>query len=980
VTILKEKIDSLVGDLPDPEGARLFLERITTAHPPTLKTFERHAGLLSDALALAAWSPLLATTLIQHPDYLAWLQRERTEGRTKTVEELSESLARFSSLHSQLDPHTILARFRRRELLRIYLRDIRRTFTLVETMEELSNLADAVLAYALNLAAQELDNRYGAPLSIDERGRARRAEICIIALGKLGSRELNYASDIDLMFVYSAEGATAGGGEREATTNREYFNKLAARVARIVGEQTGEGAAYRVDLRLRPYGRVGALCCSIDEAVRYYRESAREWELQTLIRSRAAGGSDPLFAQFSEQLSDRIFRADVTRAVALGHVRQAKQQIDREHGAGSEAYNVKLGRGGIREIEFIAQALQLAYGGRDPWLRRAPHTLVSLGRLAERGFITETERAEIFDAYFFLRTLEHRLQMEQGLQTHTVPEDAPRRLLLARRMNFTGSDALETFNRALRTHTGNVRRIFDRVFADQTLIEAADKSEESAPEKIISDEKKSPSSNPEIINQATNDRAVLFRAAIVFAAHLAAERNDERDTEKVERTMRRLENLVGEALNVRRAVNNCGRIAASLEKSSVQIEFTEETLRALVQVCGASQFLSEMLAANPALISAVPVSSGSDDMNYRARLKGAVENETSFKAELAALREAWARTLIEIGARDAAGEISLRESNERQTALAVASVDAACLIAACEIARRHKNLQSEPQLAVLGLGRLGGGGMDYGSDLDVVLIYDEENPAPVAHLTPAETYAQLAELFVAALSSLTRQGYLYRVDLRLRPDGRNGAPACGAKTFINYLRERAAVWEWLAYMKIHAVGGDVELGKRAATEARSAIYEAAREADSETLRVETRRVRERLERERKAKSGIDIKFSAGGMLDVYFAMRYLQLRDGVIEINSDDRSTLATLDYLRAVGSLNEEDYRAFYGAYALLRRTDHYVRLILERSPKLPAADHPALEDIARAMNYASSSALLEELKAKMKSVRAAYDRITGE
>ena len=253
--VLDEKIESLLRDLPDAEGARLFFERLAEEHPRAVKTLAREPGLLSDALALGAWSPLLGTTLVQHPDYLAWLGRERAHTRVKSREELNESLARFGLTNSQLEAQVLLARFRRRELLRIYLHDIRDVSTLVEITEELSNLADAILEYALNLARHDLDNRYGSPQCVDERGRTATASFCVVALGKLGSYELNYASDIDLIFLYSDDGATSGKGARGETSNREYFNRLAETVSRIVGRQAGEGAAYRVDLRLRPHGR-----------------------------------------------------------------------------------------------------------------------------------------------------------------------------------------------------------------------------------------------------------------------------------------------------------------------------------------------------------------------------------------------------------------------------------------------------------------------------------------------------------------------------------------------------------------------------------------------------------------------------------------------------------------------------------------------------------------------------------------------------
>ena len=258
--------------------------------------------------------------------------------------------------------------------MRTYLHDIRRAHTLVETTEELSNLADAILDYSLSLARRDLDNRYGLPRKTDERGRSATAEFCVLALGKLGSDELNYSSDIDLVFLYSDEGTTAGTGERGEVTNREYFVKLSEAIAKFAGQSGGEGAAYRVDLRLRPHGRDGALACSLVEAVRYYERSAQDWERQALIRVRPSAGSSELFARFKEQVTPHVFRPEVSVSNALASVRLAKQKIDRKVEK-KVGFNVKLGRGGIREIEFIAQALQLAHGGKDDWLR-VSHTLV----------------------------------------------------------------------------------------------------------------------------------------------------------------------------------------------------------------------------------------------------------------------------------------------------------------------------------------------------------------------------------------------------------------------------------------------------------------------------------------------------------------------------------------------------------------------------------------------------------------------------
>jgi glutamate-ammonia-ligase adenylyltransferase len=973
----EEEIELLLKDLPDEEGARLFFERISAEDVRAAQLLRRDRGLLSDTLALSAWSPLLATTLTQHTEYLQWLARERTHSRVKTREELEESLGRFALTHSQLDPQVLLARFRRRELLRIYLRDIRRTCALVETTEELSNLADAVISYALSHARQHLDNRFGQPLRADERGRMAPAEFTIVALGKLGSFELNYASDIDLFFIFSNEGVTAAGGTHGETTNREYFVRLAEMIARTVGQPTGEGAAYRVDLRLRPHGRDGALASSLDEAVRYYRERAQAWERQTLIRSRAAAGSAALYARFALRVWPSVYTVEQTVEDALRNVRLAKQKIDHHHARDARGFNVKLGRGGIREIEFIAQALQLAYGGHDEWLR-APHTLISLGRLADRGLIHERERVTLANAYVFLRMLEHRLQMEHGLQTHSVPDEPERRLLVARRMHFDDENPLADFDRALSQHTANVRAAFERIFGKEEQ-EGSAKTQARVASTVPATEP-AHAHEPEHATGAMDASAAT--AARLFATHMARDDNAG-SIWTIERVARLLTDAAGRSLNARRALTYAARVAASLDKSTEPLSLSEHNLAALIQLCGASEFFGDLLAGNPALILALPVEGApAVERDYRALLKEAAVGHDDFRAELGALRRTWARLLIEIGALDAAGHIDMRESNRRQTELAAASLDACCLVARRDLSRRYGEFETEARLAVLGLGRLGGGGMDYGSDLDVVLIYDDAQPSPFKHLTLSEAYGRLSERLIAALSSLTRAGSLYRVDLRLRPDGRNGLTSTGARAFIDYLRERALPWEWLAYVKLRAAGGDRELGLSVEERARQIIYERAGQVGEETLRVETRRVRERLEQEkaaaRSARGVTDIKYGPGGMLDVYFATRYLQLRYGVTE-ELEDRSTSATLKRLRAAGALGEADYAAMNEGYAHLRTLDHYLRLIVGRSTRLPAIDHPALRDIAHCMGQASAQNLTDALATHRANIRAAYDRITS-
>lgn len=977
---LDKKLEKLISELPYAETVRHFVERFSHEKPRVFEKLRKQEGLFSDVLALSAWSPFLSTTLLQHTDYINWLGRERTNVRVKTREELLESLARFSLTNSQLDAHILLSRFRRRELLRIYLRDIRKTITLVETTEELSNLADAILQHALNVSQQKLDNLYGKPQKKDKRGKTTSVSFCIVALGKLGSLELNYASDIDLLFLYSDDGNTSGQGERGAVTNREYFVKLAESVIKLVGEPTGEGAAYRVDVRLRPHGRDGVLASSLSEAVRYYREKAQAWELQAMIRSRSTAGDAEIFQKFSQRIKERVYAPNVSINEALNHVRLSKQKIDRKHAHEREGYNVKLGRGGIREIEFIAQALQLAFGGLDEWLR-VSHVLVSLGRLTERKLITERERMELFSAYDFLRTLEHRLQMEEGLQTHSVPDNIDRRLIVARRMSFISENGLEEFNGTLEKHTRNVRNSFERIFGkvdfnDSEAIKQKDFLQKNTPQ--LSSKERVSVETPTLIEPVEVLSSLTESAAKTFIKFIA--RQEKSFDEKT--LILLLERYSKESLNQRRAIILTSRIASSLEKSEVRISLNKKHFASLVKLCGVSEYFGEMIAANPQLIASLPTIEyeKQEELNFQKELNEAISSVNGFRNEIGMFRRIWAKKIVEIGAKDIFGVIEMREANRYQTELAEASLEAARFIAKREMLRRYGKTKRDFSYFVFGLGRLGGRGMDYGSDLDVVLVYDDSSEPLYDQFTLQETYSRFTEIFVSALSSLTRDGYVYRIDLRLRPDGKNGANCTGVNTFLRYLMERAAAWEWLAYVKLRLANGDTVFGNQVESEARKIIHQTALKITDDSLRTETKRVRERLEFEktkRKGRNTINIKYGSGGMLDVYFVTRYLQLRDNIMD-EGDDRSTKKTLESLFKAGSLEEIDYQILNNGYGILRELDHNLRLIIGRSADLPSIDHPALEDIANRMGFESNTSFINKLQEIMKEIRKTYKKIT--
>jgi len=1019
-----QNLDGFINGLPDPATARVFLQRLETLDSSIWEKCKKNSGLLSRILTLAGYSPFLAEVMLRHPEHIAWLDSEtaRDFDRVKSTEQLSDELARFLTRAIDADDVSQISRFKRRELLRIYLRDCLGVATLSEVTEELSNLADVILDHALARAHQEMVNRYGAPQTRDDRGRIDNAELAIVALGKLGCRELNYASDIDLLFLFSGNGHTAGQGRRDGSVigNKEFFTAVAERVVQLIGRSSGEGAPYRIDLRLRPYGRDGEMVAEIDRAVDYYRKHAQNWERQALIRTRVAAGSERVVARFLELVRDVIFTPDALPDT-LEAVRRAKEQIDRKEAARMRGFNVKLGPGGIREIEFIAQALQLQHGGREPWVRSA-QTLIVLARLAEKEHLTEAERARLSAAYTFLRTVEHRLQMEHGAQTHTLPASQARLTLLARRCEYLKSeDPASDLIRDLEAHTSAVRSIYARVFEG-----SAPRATESHREESLENREEDETSR--LISQAAHRLNKIGLTGLADASPFI------RDVEAIERVLR---DAIARCINPSRSLRHLSAWAESLATYNTDnvgaggwIDSDEwpAVIDRLVVVLS-SQYLSHLLISRPLRANALIGSQGPYTRSalFEAMRDAVYKDPPTSKPD--ALRRAWYRLVIGLGYRDMDG-VSLLETNQRrgdeergrrgeeklkrsvtedefralnlaQTALAEAS-----LLIASEIAFEAMGVVSEkPEqfpFAVLGLGRLGHAGMDYGSDVDLLIVYDDSfrmtdsraddarksmssgggelkrnlepgSDVPADADSAQEFYAKLTAQLLKVLSSITREGLLYRSDLRLRPEGKSGPVAVGLNGLVSYITNRASAWEHSAYLKVRPVAGNPEFGAKA----RDAICEACFDAASRnpSLREELREMRDRQIREKNRGNRPDIKWGSGGMSDVYFITRYLQLRDRIdFPTEQGTRSLILRLGELSI---LDSESTSTLFDGYWFLRRLDHWMRLLLDRpSPELPASAI-ALNDLAKALSISTAEELIEQLERQMKAIRTIYEKI---
>ncbi len=1099
----RSEIEPFILSLPDPQAARVFLERLEDAHPQYAAKCKGDSLLLSRLLTIAAYSPFLAENLLRHPDNIDWfnLETQRGIGQGKTTEQLSQDLSRFATRLYDADARTLLVRFKNRELLRIYLRDCLNIATLAEITEEVSNLADVILQYALKFAMQEVTNQHGLPLIRDERGRIAAAEFALIALGKLGCRELNYASDIDLMFLYCGVGETAGDGRSSTSviTNKEFFTRVAQRLVKTISGLSVEGAVYRVDLRLRPYGRDSDIVWEAERAADYYHLKAENWERQMLIRARASAGSEAVFTGFFDLVRDVVFNNE-PHPKALADVRRAKDKIDRKVANQAGGFNVKLGIGGIREIEFIAQALQLAYGGREPWVRSA-QTLIVLARLAEKSHLTEQERASLSSAYTFFRVVEHRLQMEHGAQTHTLPLTDEKLEVLARRCGYqTVSDftalkrdtafvnpaAAAAFKRDVESHAANVRAIYNHVLSESATgdvdssndfpiqtsnathaaKQAIDVAINNTPAKSETTEAATilipeTSKTADLANEAqqfsvidvptlTQSGAPRFDDETMRSIHqatnaishlLASRTTSERPGEPQTRVLNvisPIEKIIASAsegaINPVRSLKNLTSWAESF--ATYNNNHSQTLLRMIVDelppfitrliAIFSSQYLSSILISRPLLSSVLFESNNPSTTNdFLEVMREAISKGDSFSDKADALRRAWYELILGIGNRDlsvdgrrwsVAGNAQqkssqlsavaenpetkiqslaidcqlpttdhrlpitdhrLRESNLEQTALAEAALQLAT-----EITLESLGVGEVLPFAIMGLGRLGHAGMDYGSDLDLLIVFDdsaswhpklEADEAVKIYSTAQEFYANFTAQLLKLLSSITRDGFIYRVDLRLRPEGKNGQLAQGLSSLLVYLKERASAWEHSAYSKVREVAGNLRMGRRARQAICETVFEAA--SQNASLQEELATMRTRLEKEKAKGNKRDMKWGAGGMTDVYFITRFLQLRDKISF--PTDEGTTALVRHLGEVGSLDEKSTQKLFEGYTFLRRLDHWMRLLLDRPTQVLPASQVALGDIARSLGLSSIEDFEREYACHTTAIREVYHRV---
>jgi glutamate-ammonia-ligase adenylyltransferase len=938
-------------------------------------TLASHPGAAPLLATIGGASQVLADTLRRHPQLLAWLL-EGAVMRQWPAEDMKAELAQaLRPLKAREARAKALRRFKYRQLLRIGARDLLGDADLAATTLELANLADACLDAAWRDADAAARAQYGTPR--DAAGAP--TGFAVIGMGKLGGQELNYSSDIDLMFVYGADGETSGG-RAGRLPNGEYFARVARDIVALLEASTEDGYVFRVDLRLRPEGRSGAVVLSVDGYRRYHSESAELWERQALLKSRIAAGDPDVAERFMALVQDVVWRPGIDGTIVKA-VRDMKGAIDASlRGKGEETVaNVKLGRGGIREIEFLVQTMQLLYGGDDAWLRERS-SLAALDRLAERGYLERTLAATLIDAYVHLRTVEHRLQILHEFQTHTLPKDAAALGRLARRCGFAGSPraASAAFRRHHKTVTTAVRRAFEAFFRER---------------------------RPEPLKVRVPSRLALH--ATGFADPERAARNLHLLVEgrplvpyapELRRAMERIFPVMLDALwksaDPDEALNQFERFVAAVGPRAGYIELLAsepEVLVGLMRLCAGGDVLTQLLITEPELLTALEragVVGHASARAYRHALAPVFAPRITRAERFDRLRRLKQAEELAAIWRYLLGVTSIDRYSREITALAEATIAAGWLLALDELVERHGVPRTRDgrfiPAVIVGVGKLGGRELTTGSDLDLFVVFGEDGEtdgtgradAPVRQVDAHTFYSAAVERLGAALADITPAGTAFQVDLRLRPGSKGSGFASNVGALEHYYEEWGDVWERQTLTRTRLILGDRALARRVRRVLRDLVYD--RPLPSGTMK-EIYDVRARMENElaQETPERWHVKLGRGGLVDVEFLAQTLQLVHGAKHPEVRAPSTRGALVGLARAGVLPTERAAALTGHYRFLRRVSAATRLLGARPADVLDLTEPMPARVATALGYGSRDSFLDDYRRRTSAVREIYDQV---
>lgn len=815
-------------------------------------------------------------------------------------------------------------------------RDLAGRADVAEVTGTMTDLAEAAIQRALALLAAELEAQYGEP-----RGPSgERLALGVVGMGKLGGRELNVSSDIDLIFVYEDDGETAGGA-RAPISVHEFFTRLGRRLIGVLSEATADGYVFRVDMRLRPNGDSGPLVCSLGMLEEYFYVQGREWERYAWIKGRLVTERASAAARRLAQQLDAIVKPFVYRRYldfgVIGAIRSLHEQIRQEARRRAtmrpdKADDIKLGRGGIREIEFSAQVFQLIRGGQDAGFRVQP-TLAVLRHASASGLITEEVRAGLTHAYLFLRTLEHRLQYRNDAQTHAMPVDPAERAALAASLGFADYAALID---RLDQHRAFVEAQFDQVFADKAD-GGARREDDQAAGCIWSGALADDGADEALVARLAelgfaDPAAVLARLQAVWRSSRYAGLPESSRVRFDRVAHRALEAAPGiDAAHRDETVVRCFDLLETVGQRGAYLALLTEypaALRRVLSVLGATRWGGGYLIRHPQLLDELlddeAIDSPFDWPAFKDALRRRLAAADGAEHQMDLLRHAHQAEVFRILLLDLAGRLSVEHVSDRLSELADAMLDVTIEVVWSQLAKRHRDT---PCFAAIAYGKLGGKELGYASDLDLIFLYDDPDERA------ADVYTTFARRLITWLTTATGAGTLFDIDLRLRPNGEAGLLVTDLDAFRRYqLREGDAantawVWEHQALTRARYSAGDARIG---------AAFEAIRVQVLTTPRDAAVLAREIVEMREKVLAGhpntterFDLKHDRGGMVDIEFAVQYWVLLHAARHPEMiRNTGNIALLREVSRFGLMSEEEAETVGAAYRTYRKLQHRLRL----------------------------------------------------
>ncbi|MGA3024478.1 MAG: glutamine-synthetase adenylyltransferase [Bryobacteraceae bacterium] len=870
------QIESLLTVSPDPDRVVHGMATLKREKPAAFAAIATSPSGLQRMMAVFAWSRFLTEEVIQHPEWLQTLPGlQRVRSTEEYIADLDKALAGAESGPPDM---LVFAQFRRRAILRILICDVLGLATLSETTEQLSNLAGAILEVSFRRIRDALIRRHGTPRCHDRHGVLCECGFAVVALGKLGGRELNYSSDIDLMFVYAANGETDG---KHPISNKEFFKKVANQYTEMLSTYTAEGMCYRVDLRLRPDGSLGEICISLDGAKSYYQQRARDWELQMLIKARVAAGDRATGEALLDHTAPLTYASSLdfsaVEAVSATRLRIGEKLSARR--PGKAGFDIKLAPGGIRDIEFLVQCLQRLHGGREPWVQQGG-TLLALSRLNDKGLLSAAEYGRLAAAYSFLRHLEHRLQFEDDRRTHTLPSDGEELESLALRMpHEPGVDpSADSLTSTLNGHLQAVGEIYDRVIHAQQPIYYGAAAEPAEPE--------FPSEAALVEPVASNVVRFLDQRAPALARLLSRY--------PMKRGARMFEHFLE-------------RVIANSEWLP-ELDREPALARDVLDIFENSPYFADELIRSPDLLHAL------------ANLEERPSDDLDDLADTVSLRRFFRREMFRIEAESICRRAWVFSTLERTSALADAILGAAYRLAVRQTLDVHPPVQAgyQPtdQMTLIALGRLGMYEFDVSSDADLLFVIPDQDSAEQVFWT------RVAERIIDILTAYTGEGTLLAVDTRLRPNGSSGALVQTDRSCLDYFARGAEAWEGIAYMKSRTVAGNLDAGTAFLHRLQDVDWR--RYGQSGRSRQSLRHMRARVEKEQGSVN--PLKAGLGGYYDIDFILMYLRLKAAGLffkVLNTPER-----IDVIEKTGHLDRADAEFLRDAATFYRAVDHGLRV----------------------------------------------------